>query len=408
MKKLWILGLLLLLMVVPVLAEESITLSLFYGDGCPHCAAEKVFLDKLVDSGKYPNLEIEYFEIYNDAENRELFAQRANQSSVKVQGVPTTFIKDEVIVGYHTDESTGQKIVNAIEACIAEECEEAIPDDDTCIADVPIFGEVNLCTASLPALTITLGAFDGFNPCAFFVLLFLLSILIHAKSRSRMLIVGITFVIFSGLIYFMFMAAWFHFFLIAGNKWLITAIAGLVSVIIALVNIKDFFFFKKGISLTLSDKSKKKLFSRMRGVIASPSLGKMILAAVALAIFANLYELLCTVGLPMVFTRALTLRELPQISYYLYLVLYNVVYVIPLFVIVMFFTVTLGAKKLSIEQGQTLKLMSGLMMLGLGSVLLFNPELLNNFFIAIELIVGAIGLAIIVAIIKKGIGRQKK
>jgi hypothetical protein len=141
---------------------------------------------------------------------------------------------------------------------------------------------------------------------------------------------------------------------------------------------KDFFYFRKGVSLVIPEKAKPRLFDRMRKLLKAASLPSVILGTVVLATAANMYELFCTAGFPMVYTRILTLHNLTNMHYYLYLVFYNVIYVIPLALIVLFVAVTLGAKKLTERHGQILKLISGMMMLCLGVVLLVKPELLNN------------------------------
>lgn len=69
----------------------------------------------------------------------------------------------------------------------------------------------------------------------------------------------------------------------------------------------------------------------------------MLAATVALAFAANAYELLCTAGFPLVFTRILTLAELITPAYYGYLALYSAVYVLPLLAIAAVFVATLGA-----------------------------------------------------------------
>lgn len=217
--------------------------------------------------------------------------------------------------------------------------------------------------------------------------------LIYARSRKRMLLIGFTFVFFSALVYFLFMAAWLNFFLIVGQIKIVTAVAGIIAVIISLINVKDFFFFKKGVSLTISDSAKPKLFERMRNLIKATSLPSMMLGTIFLAAAANMYELLCTAGFPMLFTRILTLNNLSTMQYYSYLVLYNLVYVIPLTIIVIVVTITLGARKLTEKQGEKLKLISGIMMLLLGGVLLFKPELLNNILAALALLCCALALS---------------
>jgi len=270
---------------------------------------------------------------------------------------------------------------------------------------LPVFGEMDTRKMTLPVLTLVLAGLDGFNPCAFFVLFMLLSILVYAKSRKRMLLIGGTFVFFSGFIYFLFMSAWLNIFLHIGELMVITTIAGIIAVIIAAINIKDFFLFEQGVSLVIPDKAKPKLFERMRTLLKATSLPSMMVGTIVLAIVANAYELLCTIGFPMVFTRVLTLQNLPLLDYYLYLLTYNVIYVIPLAVIVLTFSITLGAKKLTEWQGRVLKLLSGLMMLFLGLVLLINPALLNNMLLSVGLLVSALSVAMIIIFTTKRIKR---
>lgn len=243
---------------------------------------------------------------------------------------------------------------------------------------IPLVGTVDASRFSLPVLTVLIALLDSFNPCAFFVLFSILSLLVHSHSRRRMAIIGGIFVLFSGLLYFLFMAAWLNIFLLFGRLKTITVIAGIVATVVASLNIKDFFFFGRGTSLVIPERAKPKLFERMRGIMHAGSLPAMVAATVVLAFVANSYELICTSGFPMVYTRALTLERLPLAGYYLYLALYNVIYIIPLASIVLFFMVTLGSRKLTEWQGRVLKLLSGAMMLALGIVLLAHPTLLTN------------------------------
>jgi hypothetical protein len=233
---------------------------------------------------------------------------------------------------------------------------------------------------------------DAFNPCAFFVLLFLLSMMVHSRSRGRMALIGGIFVFFSGAIYFLFMTAWLNLFIFLGELRMITLIAGFVAVLIALINIKDFFWFKKGFSLSISDKEKPKLIDRIRQLLRLDSLVTVVFATIILAVVANSYELLCTAGFPMVYTRILTLRSLSIENYYLYLLLYNLIYILPLLLIVVLFTVKLGSRKLSEQEGMVLKLLSGVMMLMLGLLLVVAPQLLNNVLAAAALLLLAIAI----------------
>lgn len=268
--------------------------------------------------------------------------------------------------------------------------------------ELPLVGEVDASAMSLPALTVILAGMDSFNPCAFFVLFFLLSLLIHSGSRARMLLIGGSFIFMSGVVYFLFMSAWLNIFLILGTRAIITVAAGLVAVLVSIINIKDFFLFKKGVSLTISDEAKSKLLDRMRRLLKSTSVFSALAATLVLAAAANSYELLCTAGFPMVYTRALTLKNLSTPQYYTYIGLYNVVYVIPLMAIMAVFVFTLGSRKLTEWQGRELKLLSGLMMLGLGLALLIRPALLTDARSSFAIMLSALcATAVIIAVSKK-------
>jgi hypothetical protein len=287
-------------------------------------------------------------------------------------------------------------VTAALDADAANHPGQKLPPADADSLTIPLIGRIDTSTLSLPVFTIIIASLDSFNPCAFFVLFFLLSLLIHAHSRPRMLLIGGVFVFFSGLIYFVFMAAWLNLFLITGTLPAVTMAAGIVALFVAAINIKDFFFFEQGISLVIPEEQKPKLFARMRNLLKTNSLLSMVAGTVVLALAANSYELLCTAGFPMVFTRMLTLQQLSTPMYYLYLAFYNGVYIIPLAVIVGVFTVTLGSRKLTERQGRILKLVSGLMMLGLGLALLINPLLLNSPLVSVCLLGGTIAVAVIV------------
>src|SRR4030042_3316337 len=312
-------------------ANKKVQLYLFWGYGCPHCEKEKAFLEKLQQ--RNPQLVVNSYEVWRNKGNALFFSQMAEAYGTKATAVPMTFIGNfEPIVGYNNDKVTGKKIEEKVKYCIEHTCinplsvlerpekKESLHEEENKIITLPIFGKLDASSMALPVLTLILAGLDSFNPCAFFVLFLLLSILVYARSRKRMLLIGGTFVFFSGFIYFLFMSAWLNLFLHAGQLKIITKIAGMIALIIAVINIKDFFLFKKGISLSVPENAKPKLFERMRKLLKATSLPSMLAGAIVLAIAANTYELLCTVGFPIVFTRVLTLSNLTPLQYYLYLI----------------------------------------------------------------------------------------
>jgi len=368
---------------------EKDTLIFFWGEGCPHCAAAKPFLAQL--QKKHPGLIIISHEIYNSRENLAILRKMAKSLGTEPTGVPTFFFNNKMFTGFNeniakeleTAVATGMRNTNT-EISTGNGKEQKKTEE----ISIPLLGKKDAQSLSLPLFTIIIAGLDSFNPCAFFVLFTLLSLLVHAHSRKRMLLIGGVFVLFSGCLYFLFMATWLNLYFIIGHLPAVTYIAGFLALIISLINIKDYFFFKKGLSLSISETSKPKLFERMRKLLKTESLPAVLTGSIVLAVTANSYELLCTAGFPMVYTRVLTLNALSSGKYYFYLAFYNLIYVLPLTLIVVFFVATLGSKKLSEWQGRILKLLSGLMMLGLALVLLTNPALLQNAMVSVLLLFG--------------------
>jgi len=284
-----------------------------------------------------------------------------------------------------------------------------VEKDELCISTP--FGSIciNLSEASLPVITILIGAIDSLNPCSFFVLLFLLSLLLYTKSRKKMILVGGIFIFFSGFIYFLLMAAILNFVSVVENQHIISYIAGVIAIVFGILNIKDFFFFKKGPSVSISDKQKIKLSKQMRKIIKITSIPSLVFSTVILAISANTVELLCSFYLPFIYTGTI----LPQYSLgimerYLYLIFYNIIYIIPLLIIVGIMVITLGRWKLSEFQGRVLKLFSGIMIFSLGLILLIKYELLHDVSSVFYLLLFSIFISAIISIIWKKNLKSKK
>jgi hypothetical protein len=400
--------------------KGRIGIYLFWGEGCSHCEEEKRFLSDLAHS--HPDLDVQVFEVLRDRKNLNMLIAMMNAHERQTSGIPVTFIGNKVFAGF--SKTIQAEMDRAIKDCRERSCADPVavlkgqkyaadmehldqmeaPEGAALPPGTPLFGRLDPRSASLPVLTIAIAGLDSFNPCAFFVLLSLLGVLIHGGSRNKMLVVGGVFVFTSGFVYFLFMAAWLNLFLVMGNVSAVTTTAGVLSLAIAAVNIKDFFAFRKGISLTLSDSVKPGLFDRFRRLLHSTSFFSVLAGTIVLAILANFYELLCTAGFPMVFTRVLTFNDHSVLTYYLYLSLYNIVRVIPLFVIVLAFTITLSSRKLTKPQARILKLLSGTMMFELGAVLLIDPVLLNNLLYSFALVAGAVGISLVLSIAMRRLG----
>jgi glutaredoxin len=389
MKKLpFILLSILLLTLISVYAENEkhdVNLYYFYGEGCPHCADAKPFLEKL--ENKYPELTIQSFETWYNKENADLFVSMSTACGTKVVGVPTFFIGHKSIVGFDNEKVRGKEIEKEVTKYIEEggvdlmdslgENLTACPSkEEEKIITLPVIGEIDTSKISLPVITIIIGLLDGFNPCAMWVLLFLLALLVYTKSRKRMFIIGGTFILVSGIVYYIFLAAWLNLFLFIGFLPYLRIIVGSVAVILGLINIKDLFFFKKGPSLSIPESAKPKLFEKMRKVVHESALPIALLSVIVLAFTVNSIELLCTAGFPAIYTKILTLSNLSNFSYYAYLFLYILMYMIDDMIVFTIAVITLRSKKLTEKQGKWMKFIAGFMMLVLGLLLILRPELL--------------------------------
>ncbi len=426
--------------------DARIHLYFFWSKTCPHCQEAHPFITALPE--QFPWLDLHDYELSESQENGQRYAEMAAMTGSEAMYVPAFFFCGNMTSGYGSHETTGATLVEGLEGChefvlknfavapvtsaqpavpAAVEPEPAVPAvgepkpaaaavagvaaapvlpavDSLAAAPalaLPLVGEIGAESMSLPALTMVVAGLDAFNPCAFFVLMFLLSLMVHARSRKRMLLIGVTFIFFSGLIYFIFMAAWLNVFLWVGELQLITLAAGIIAVAIALINIKDYFWFKQGVSLSIPERAKPGLYQRSRNLVRATSLPAMLAGTVVLAVAANSYELLCTSGFPMVYTRMLTLHDLPTSTFYAYLAAYNIVYVLPLLLIVLLFTVRFGAHKLTEGQGRVLKLLSGLMMLFLGLILIFAPAMLNNLTTAFALLLMTLLVTVLIVLIDR-------
>lgn len=376
---------------------REVALYFVYSETCPHCARAKPVMEEWADTVDWLQVEMVSVQAATP-EQADRVLSLAEEINEEIVGVPAFLFCETMEIGFEAAETTGAGMMQALEACY-DRLEGTTADVVTASEEeehltLPVLGDVNANSVSLPVFTIAVAGLDAFNPCAFFVLLFLLSLLVHARSRWRMALVGGVFVVISGVMYFAFMAAWLNVFLVTGQLRWVTAVAGVIALTLAVFNLKDYFLPGSGGSLSIPDSARPGLFARMRKLTTGDAMPTVLLGTVALAAVANSYELLCTAGFPLVFTRVLTLRELGTSGYYGYLALYNVVYVVPLLAIVGAFVWTLGSRKLSESEGRFLKLMSGTMMLGLGLLLVFRPELLENMLAAVAIL----GLALATAV----------
>lgn len=350
-------------------AAAEVRLELFYTYDCPHCKKAIAWLPSL--KTQYPGLVINTYEVKRSVKNRELLARRLAAAGAAPAGFPTFFAGENQVVGFA--ERSTDEIKAALDAaygrpgCGCPEKKEI---------RVPFLGSIDPASVSMLQFSFLLGLLDGLNPCAMWVLMFLMGLLAYTGSSRKMLLIGGIFTAASALIYFAFMAAWFNLFLIIGHARWLTAALGIIAAGMGLINLKEIFFFRRGVSLMISGKAKVTLGGKIRAIIAERDTALMVAATAALAVFVNLIELGCTIGLPAVFTRVLSVRQAGFWAKYGYMAVYNAAYIVPLALIIALFVFTMGRYRMTEAHGKLLKGISGALMLALGLLMLFRPEAL--------------------------------
>jgi glutaredoxin len=375
----------------PPIGREQIEsdLEVFVRKGCPHCEKAKTYLTKLKQ--RYPQLKVAVRDIGQDPQGLLRLKTLAAKFDMTQLGVPAFYVRGELVVGFQSEETTGKHLEELLgrpppgtgavsESICPLEPEVPCPPESAPEAiggqriQVPFFGDLTLPELGLPLFTLFLGLLDGFNPCAMWVLLFLLALLANLRDRRKMFLLAGTFVLVSGLVYFAFMAAWLNVFLFIGYVRLIQVMMGALAVGIGLVNIKEFWAFGQGLSLAIPESAKPGLYARVRKILAAEHVSQAMTGILVLAILVNMIEFVCTAGFPAMFTQVLSQQGLTNSEYYGYLGLYNLAYIADDALMVTIAVVTLSHHKLQEREGRWLKLISGLVMLGLGVLLLLAPE----------------------------------
>jgi len=369
-------------------AQEKIEINFFFSPSCHYCAQEKEFLNTL--EKKYPELEIKRFNTF-EKESVKLLKKLYQEYKVPLeeQGwVPITFTPKEYFLSFN------EKIAKDIENCILEckltepresPAEETLtPIDLEKRISLPIIGKINVSKLSPLALSIVLGALDGFNACAMVALGFLLSLLVATGIRKRVFLIGGVFILVSGIVYFIFISAWLNLFLVLEQIKLITYLVGIIIIVFSIFLLRDYFH---GIICRLckinqnSDniftRFEKTLFGKMERISnSSISLPLILFGVAAVAAGVNLVELVCSFGFPLAFTKILSSLSLPIISYYFYFLIYIIFYMLDDFIIFMIAVLTLRITQVSEKYLKVIKLISGIFLLLLGLIMLIKPGIL--------------------------------
>jgi len=394
-KKLLLLSLIIILFFpLFVEAKENVILYFFHGDGCPHCREETKFLKRM--SKKYSYLKIVKYEVWYNEENSTLLDKVFDAYKISVPGVPTTIIGDTFISGY--DDTIGEKIERAIEYYSNHKSDDyvsKIKDGTFNVEDfpkengflkqeelsdkemsfkLPFFGKINLKSASLTTAAVIIGLIDGFNPCAMWILLFLISVLMGMKDKKRMWVLGITFLLTSALVYLGIMLSWIEIVVKITTVIWIRNIIAIVALIGGVINLKSFIKSNDSGCEVVDDKKRKKIFQKIRKFTSEKSFILAIIGIMGLAVSVNLVELACSAGLPIVFSELLALNHTSSIMRFFYTLLYVFFFLLDDLVVFFIAMFTMKVTGISSKYNKYSHLIGGVIMVLVAILLLFKPE----------------------------------
>jgi glutaredoxin len=421
----------------PAQSGQPVIIYFFWGDGCPHCAAAEPFLADLTE--KYPSVEIRDFELWNHPENREPLIKMAAKFGFEPSAVPTIFIGERYWVGF-SEETIGAEIAAQVAACVQSGCPDAgsgiitpaamaaptsaptaQPTADATAAPgptpvaaqppgeaasgtiiLPLVGPVDLTTQSLALSTALIAFVDGVNPCSLWVLSVLLALTLHTGSRKKVFIIGLIFLTVTALVYALFIAGLFTMFTIISFAPWIRIVMALLALFFGIVNVKDYFWYKEGISFTIADEKKPGLYKSMRRVMnAGDSMPALVGATIAMAAGASLVEFSCTAGFPVLWTNLLASHGVTVVTFLALLLLYMLIYQLDELVLFGAAVISLRASKLEEKHGRVLKLFGGTLMLTLAAVMLFNPNLMSSVGTSLLVFGVALALALLVLLVHR-------
>jgi len=398
-------------------AAEDARAYVFWREGCPHCERLLAFLNAHVAA--QPGHEVRLFEVGRDPASRDLLVRLATQLGADRIAVPFTVVGERWFIGFLDDATSGAQIVAALTECRTNGCRdvvapllaqaatpagtgqtEARTDQPPSTAevpatpppaghppaasgqmrpvpptlDLPLLGRIETSDLSLPLLTVALAALDGFNPCAMWTLLFLIGLLLGMQDRVRMWVLGGVFLAASGAVYYLFMAAWLNALLALGMVGWIRAAVGLLALVGGCWYLREFLLDRGDVCVVTAPEHRRRVFERLKSIALERRFWLAAMAMVALAFVVNLVELVCSAGIPAVYTQVLALTPLPAWQYYGYLALYIVVFMLDdLFVFVVAMT-TLQATGLTARYARGSHLVGGLVLIGIGILLVVRPE----------------------------------
>lgn len=347
--------------------DGKVNIYFFHKTSCPHCKKEGKLLDSLEQ--KYENINIYRFEVSGDSQNAKYLDEVKKLFDETSGGVPYTVIGTETFLGYNS--YVGEKLEKTIQNYLDIKKET---EQEKATFNLPILGKTDAKEVSIPFVAILLGVIDGFNPCAMWVLLFLINMFIDMKDKKKMFILGYAFLFTSALVYFLSMLGISVVLNVTAVKQIQILIA-LVALVAGVLNIRTYIKTRNDTGChVVDDKKRKKMVKRVIKITKQESLFLALIGVIALAASVNLVELACSLGFPAIFSEILALNNVTGPLRILYLIIYVFFYMIDDLIVftIAVSTFTIAAK--STKYTKYVNLIAGIIMILIGTLLIFKPE----------------------------------
>lgn len=350
--------------------------SVFTRETCGHCQDLKEFLETDFKEA-VTNVTPKYYDLENET-NYDLFKEFCKENGL-TRSTPTILIGNQIIQGFGGTDSTGQQLIDLALAMsdnsfFEDYNRQEISSSTSMIIEAPFIGEIDLTKYSLPVLAIVLGFVDGFNPCAMWVLIMFLTILLQAGNRKKMLQMAGIFIVAETLMYYLILNVWYKTWDFVQLDNIVTPIIGIVSVGAGAYFIYEFFTNKDGECKVTSYEQKQKIGAKIKNLVASPMTIGIFFGTLALAFSVNIIEFACSIGIPQAFTKVLDLNNIGAVLRQTYILIYTLFYMMDDFLVFGIAMVSFRFLGLTTKYTRYCLIIGGTIMLILGYFFLFAPE----------------------------------
>ncbi len=378
-------------------AGPELIVHVFWQQGCPYCEGAKADLQAIAAGNA--EVQLSSYELGTDIKTGQIYEAALSHFGYEQAAVPLVVIGERSFLGYFEGGHSAKQYGEAVNTCLQSGCRDilaevmsanrkvaqSVPSNGGAARtnllpeaiEVPILGSIQLANLSLVALTILLAGVDGFNPCAMWVLVFLIGLLLGLKDEKRMWILGAAFLGATAIMYFAVMTAWLNVFLFLGALAWIRVLVSLLAIGGGFYFLREYWTKPESVCHVTSPGRRQKIMAAFRATVQQNRLVLSIAGIMTLAVLVNFIELLCSAGIPAVYTQILAMNNLPVAISYFYVGLYVAVFMVDDIAIFITAMTALRVSGLTGSYARYSHLIGGVVLLMIGAIMLLRPELLS-------------------------------